>query len=70
VSGGCDKKENFDCVQGYARVWEWQADDLIANACATMPRNLTLAEWQQYIGDALPYQATCENLPIEPEVTP
>jgi len=49
--------------------WEWRAKDLIANACAVMPRNLTRAEWQQYIGDALPYQAVCENLPIEPEVT-
>jgi len=48
-----------------ARVWEWQADDLIANTCAVMPRNLTRYEWQQYIGDALPYQAVCENLPIE-----
>jgi hypothetical protein len=31
-----------------------------------MTRNLTRAEWQQYIGDALPYQAVCPNLPIEP----
>jgi len=53
---------------GTARVWAWQPQDLIANACAFMPRNLTREEWQQYIGDALPYQAVCENLPIEPEV--
>ncbi|MFZ5920133.1 MAG: NACHT and WD repeat domain-containing protein [Chloroflexota bacterium] len=52
------------------RIWKWQAEDLIANACAVMPRNLTRAEWQQYIGDALPYQAVCPNLPIEPEPTP
>jgi len=60
VSGSLDKT---------ARVWEWQTDDLITNACKTMPRNLTRAEWQQYIGDALPYQAVCPNLPIEPEPT-
>jgi len=59
VSGGGD---------GTARVWEWQAEDLIVRICATMPRNLTRAEWAQYIGDALPYQAMCENLPIEPEI--
>jgi len=63
VSGSGDKT---------ARVWEWQAKDLIANACATMPRNLTRDEWKQYIGEALPYpakqeDATCPNLPIEPE---
>jgi hypothetical protein len=34
-----------------------------------MTRNLTQTEWKKYIGDALPYQAVCENLPIEPEVT-
>jgi WD40 repeat protein len=50
-------------------IWEWHADDLIANACQHMPRNLTRAEWAQFIGDAMPYQAVCENLPIEPEVT-
>ena len=52
---------------GTVRVWVWQPENLIANACASMPRNLTRAEWAQYIGDALPYQAVCENLPIEPE---
>jgi WD40 repeat protein len=52
-----------------ARVWAWQAADLITNACKTMLRNLTRAEWLQYIGDALPYQAVCPNLPIEPEPT-
>ena len=50
---------------GWARVWMWQAEDLIPNACSRLPRNLTRAEWKQYIGDALPYQAVCENLPIE-----
>jgi len=29
------------------------------------PRNLTRAEWKQYIGDALPYQAVCPNLSID-----
>jgi WD40 repeat protein len=56
VSGSYDKT---------VRIWTWQASDLITNACKVMPRNLTRAEWQQYIGDALPYQAVCENLPIE-----
>jgi len=60
VSGG-----NDNTVQ----IWAWRATDLIANSCDVMPRNLTREEWKQYIGDALPYQAVCENLPIEPEVT-
>ena len=61
VSGSEDKT---------ARIWHWQPDKLIEDACAFLPRNLTRAEWIQYIGDGLPYQAICPNLPIEPEVTP
>jgi WD40 repeat protein len=49
--------------------WMWQAEDIIAATCAAMPRNLNRAEWEQYIGDTLPYQAVCEYLPIEPEPT-
>ncbi len=47
------------------RFWVWQPDDLIVNACATMTRDLTRVEWQQYVGDALPYQAVCANLSVE-----
>ena len=54
---------NMDSI----RLWMWQPKDLIFDACARMPRNLTRAEWQQYIGDVLSYQAICENLPIEPK---
>ncbi len=49
-----------------ARVWEWRIEDLITDTCKVEPRNLSLAEWQQYIGDALPYQAVCPGLPMDP----
>jgi hypothetical protein len=51
-------------------VWVYRPDDLITEACSRATRNLTQAEWKQYIGDALPYQAVCPNLPIESESTP
>ncbi len=51
------------------RVWRWQPRDLIATATTFLPRNLTRAEWKPYIGDALPYQAVCPGLPVEPEAT-
>jgi WD40 repeat protein len=35
-------------------------------ACSIVGRNLTRAEWTQYIGNVLPYQAVCPDLPIEP----
>jgi WD40 repeat protein/transcriptional regulator with XRE-family HTH domain len=46
------------------QIWMWQPDDLISMACEYLPRNLTRAEWVQYIGDSLPYEAVCPNLPI------
>jgi len=58
-----DSKDNI------LRVWIYRPEDLITDACSRLNRNLTRAEWQQYIGDALPYQAVCPNLPIEPEAT-
>ena len=56
VSGGVDNT---------ARAWVWQPKDLIANACTTMPRNLTLAEWRQYVGVEIPYEVICD-----PEIYP
>jgi WD40 repeat protein len=60
---------------GIVRRWLWQQADLMADACARLTRNLTRAEWEQFIGDAMPYpskqeDATCPNLPLEPEITP
>ena len=44
-------------------------DDLVAEACRRLPRNLTPTEWQQIIGD-VPYRATCPDLPLPEEVPP
>lgn len=51
---------------GTVRIWLWQIEDLITDACWRVTRNLNHSEWQQYIGNALPYQAVCDNLPLEP----
>ena len=37
-------------------------EDLIAEACSRLKRNLTPKEWSQYLGDE-PYHKTCPNLP-------
>jgi WD40 repeat protein len=47
---------------GTARLWRWQPEDLIREACSRLPRNLTQTEWQRYFGD-LRYRLTCPNLP-------
>ncbi|MBI5295033.1 MAG: WD40 repeat domain-containing protein [Chloroflexi bacterium] len=50
---------------GQLNLWLWKPDDLIAEACAHIPRNLTREEWTKYTDDMILYQAICPNLPIE-----
>ncbi len=38
-------------------------DKLVDTACGRLTRNLTLTEWQKYVGKNIPYHRTCENLP-------
>jgi WD40 repeat protein len=34
-----------------ARLWLWRPEDLIAEACRRLPRDLTAGEWARYLGD-------------------
>lgn len=47
---------------GELLIWHVSTNKLMELACQRLSRNLTLAEWTQYIGSE-PYQATCPNLP-------
>lgn len=47
---------------GSVRLWPLTTEDLVADACRRLLRNLTLAEWQQALGD-LPYRRGCAGLP-------
>jgi WD40 repeat protein len=49
--------------------WDAQVNGWVEQACAIANRNLTEAEWRQFIGDTLPYEAVCANLPIGPATT-
>ncbi len=51
-------------MDGIARLWPWRSEDLIIEAQVRLTRNLTQAEWQQYLGEE-PYRKTCPNLPEE-----
>jgi WD40 repeat protein len=44
------------------RQWLLRADDLTAEACARLSRNLNEEEWRQFLGDE-PYRKTCPDLP-------
>lgn len=50
---------------GNVRLWIYLPDEMILKSCSRVTRNLTSSEWNQYIGEALPYQAVCSNLPFE-----
>lgn len=63
----CEKTDDTgNCTQDGIRILKWKPEDIIEATCNRMPRNLTQSEWNQYIGNALPYQAICDNLPIDP----
>ncbi|MBE7557294.1 MAG: hypothetical protein HS126_40170 [Anaerolineales bacterium] len=48
---------------GTARVWRLWPDDLITEACARLPHNLTHAEWERFLpGES--YHPTCPTLPV------
>lgn len=44
-------------------VQAWRPEDLIHEACARLRRNLSRAEWRQYVGNGEPYQKLCPSLP-------
>lgn len=54
VSGGED---------GTIRIWNPRTDALADSICTQVWRNLSLAEWRQFVGQDIPYERTCANLP-------
>ncbi|HKA55870.1 MAG TPA: hypothetical protein VKJ47_19635, partial [Candidatus Binatia bacterium] len=46
-------------------LWDVSVESWQDRACRIANRNLTRAEWEQYIGDIEPYRATCRELPLE-----
>ena len=44
------------------RVVLWRTEDLIAEACARLPNNLSQGEWTVYLGSE-PYRQTCSSFP-------
>jgi WD40 repeat protein len=51
---------------GMVRIYVLDADDLMAQACDSVTRNLTEAEWQTFLGRDVAYRRTCPDLPMPP----
>jgi hypothetical protein len=45
-------------------LWEVDVASWIRKACAIANRNLTHREWTTYVGEDVPYQAPCPELPV------
>jgi len=50
-------------VDGKVRLWPLSSEDIIREACARLPRNLSQEEWKMYLGDKTNYRETCPGLP-------
>lgn len=48
--------------------WIVDFEELIELACSKLTRNFTYDEWQRYVGNDIPYEKTCPNLPVHPSV--
>lgn len=54
-------------ADGVFKLWDADPESWAKKACSIVNRNFSLAEWQRFIGDALPYQKTCPDLPAPGE---
>ncbi len=52
---------------GNVRLWHLAPDDLVADACARLTRNLRCEEWSEILPDK-PYRKTCPALPDPPDI--
>ena len=48
---------------GTVWLWDVDPDSWAARNCRRVNRNLSLAEWRQYLGSDVPYRRTCPDLP-------
>ena len=53
--------QHNDAATEFWRPWLWRPDDLIAEVCRRVGRNVAPAEWQRFVGSD-PYRATCPAL--------
>jgi len=52
------------------QLWDLNPNSWVERACLLANRNLSFAEWQQYIGPDVPYHRTCADLPDGDGVPP
>ena len=51
-----------DTIDGIV-VWDLDPAHWVAAVCQSVGRNLTRAEWDEYVGDLAAYRSTCPEFP-------
>jgi WD40 repeat protein len=64
-----DGKTLATSSEGGVRLWDIDPNSWSARACFRANRNLSLAEWQQYMGKDTRYHRTCPDFPPGDGVT-
>ncbi|MFY0599045.1 MAG: hypothetical protein JXR03_05200 [Cyclobacteriaceae bacterium] len=54
-------------ADGVIRVYNTKPDDYASQICGLVQHNLSQTQWNQYVGETIPYEETCEGLPKFPE---
>nr|MDQ3395680.1 hypothetical protein [Bacteroidota bacterium] len=52
------------CGSGKIKIWPTQSYLLAEKLCGKISRNLSIKEWDQYIGHDIPYEKTCPELVV------
>ncbi|MCE5334499.1 MAG: hypothetical protein LLG06_07890, partial [Desulfobacteraceae bacterium] len=50
-------------AKGQVHLWRIESGQLLDSACGAMRRNLSTDEWRRYVGDDIPREETCPDLP-------
>jgi WD40 repeat protein len=59
----------WGALSGYILIANVSLTSQVARLCALANRDLTTAEWEQYVGSAAPYHVTCSNTQANPNPT-
>jgi WD40 repeat protein len=51
-------------VNGLVMLWDIKLQSWLKKMCHIAGRNLSHEEWKQFIGNAIPYQKTCPEFPV------
>ncbi|MGE0772778.1 MAG: High-affnity carbon uptake protein Hat/HatR [Cyclobacteriaceae bacterium] len=63
IAGINGVKENITSVDFPIHAWPTKIETMSGILCGMVDRNLTQDEWDLYVGEDLPYEKTCSNLP-------